>query len=77
VSSSALKPLKKEFDQLEQRMAALHADKDKLEARLATNPSPAEIAEAGKGLKAVSQELDTLEERWLALGEQIEAASAA
>jgi hypothetical protein len=35
------------------------------------------IAEAGKGLKAVSQELDTLEERWLALGEQIEAASAA
>jgi ATP-binding cassette subfamily F protein 3 len=58
-------------------MAVLHAEKDKLEARLATNPSPAEIAEAGKGLKVVSQELDTLEERWLALGEQIEAASAA
>jgi ATP-binding cassette subfamily F protein 3 len=77
VSSSALKPLKKEFDQLEQRLEVLHAEKDKLEARLAANPSPAVIAEAGKGLKAVSQELDTLEERWLALGEQIEAASAA
>ncbi len=77
VASSALKPLKKEFDKLEQRMEVLHAEKDKLEARLATNPSPAEIAEAGKGLKAVSQELDTLEERWLALGEKIEAASAA
>jgi ATP-binding cassette subfamily F protein 3 len=77
VSNSALKPLKIEFEQLEQRMAVLHANKNKLEARLATNPPPGEIAEAGKSLKAVTQELDTLEERWLALGEQIESASAA
>ena len=77
VPSSSLKPLKKEFEQIEQRMAQLNADKDKFEASLAANPSPAEIAEAGRRLKAVSQELDTLEERWLALGEQIETASAA
>ena len=77
VPSSSLKPLKKEFEQIEQRMAQLNADKDKFEASLAANPSPAEIAEAGRRLKTVSQELDTLEERWLALGEQIETASAA
>ena len=35
--------------------------------------APAEIAEAGKQLKAANDELQALEERWLALSGEIEA----
>jgi ATP-binding cassette subfamily F protein 3 len=57
-------------------MAALSEEKAELEARMATPLSPADIAKAGKRLKAVTDELATLEERWLELSGQIEAASA-
>jgi ATP-binding cassette, subfamily F, member 3 len=43
-----------------------------LEAKLSTNPHPSEIAEAGKRLKLVNSELQTLEEQWLALTSKIE-----
>ena len=66
------KPYKKELDKVDQRVAALSAEKAELETQLATPLTPAEIAEAGKRLKAVSDELDTLEERWLELSETIE-----
>lgn len=66
------KPLKKELEQVDQKMAALSAEKAALEDKLATPITPAEIAEAGKRLKAVGDELDTLEERWLELSEAIE-----
>ncbi|MCW5648112.1 MAG: ATP-binding cassette domain-containing protein [Ramlibacter sp.] len=71
-----LKPVKAELDKAEKRMAALNAEKAGLEARLATPLEPAEIAEAGRRLKAVGDELNTLEERWLELSGQIEALSA-
>ncbi len=74
---SVLRPLKKEFEQVEQRMNTLQAEQTQLEQQLADVQAPAELAKAGKQLKAVTQELADLEERWLALGEQIEAASAA
>jgi ATP-binding cassette subfamily F protein 3 len=67
------KPLKRELEQAEQRMAALHADKAALESTLATAPPPLEIAQAGKRLKAVTDELRALEERWLALSDDLEA----
>jgi ATP-binding cassette subfamily F protein 3 len=70
------KPLKRELAQAEQRMAALNAEKAALEARLAAPLAPADIAEAGKRLKAVGDELQALEERWLALGELIEQTTA-
>jgi ATP-binding cassette, subfamily F, member 3 len=35
---------------------------------------PAALADAGRRLKVVNEELETLELRWLELGEQIEAA---
>jgi ATP-binding cassette, subfamily F, member 3 len=57
---------------VDQRVAVLTTEKSALEAQLATPLAPAEIAEAGKRLKAVSDELDTLEERWLELSETIE-----
>ena len=47
-----------------------------LQARLATTIAPAEMAQAGKRLKAVDAELQTLEERWLELTDQIETATA-
>lgn len=75
--ATRLKPLKKERDQAEQRIAALEAEKAQLEGRLATVLTPADIAEAGRRLKAVADELGDLEERWLALAGEIEAAEAA
>ena len=67
------KPFKKELEKLDQRIAALGTEKSQLEAKLATPLSPVDIAEAGKRLKAVGDELDSLEERWLELSETIEA----
>src|SRR5450830_1529748 len=66
------RPLKKELEQVDQRMAQLGKDKTALEERLSTPLPPAEIAESGKKLKAISDELERLEERWLELNEQIE-----
>jgi ATP-binding cassette subfamily F protein 3 len=76
VAATQIKPLKRELEQADKRMAALGEEKAELEARMATPLSPADIAKAGKRLKAVTDELATLEERWLELSGQIEAASA-
>ena len=70
--SEKTKPLKKELEQVDKKMAALSAEKATLEDKLSSPIPPAEIAEAGKRLKTVGDELDTLEERWLELSEQIE-----
>jgi len=67
------KPLRKELDQVDQRMARLNTEKSTLEDRLSQPMSPGDIAEAGRQLKAVQDELDGLEMRWLELSEQIEA----
>ena len=70
--SEKTKPLKKELEQVDKKMATLSAEKAALEDKLSSPIPPAEIAEAGKRLKTVGDELDTLEERWLELSEQIE-----
>jgi ATP-binding cassette, subfamily F, member 3 len=67
------RPLKKELEQNEQRMAAIEKEKSALEHQLSTPLPPAEIAEAGRRLKALSDEVAVLEERWLALTAQLEA----
>ena len=67
-----LRKWKKELLQVEERMATLNQSGAELEAKLSTNPHPAEIAEAGKRLKLVNSELQTLEEQWLALTSKIE-----
>jgi ATP-binding cassette subfamily F protein 3 len=66
------KPLKRELDQAEKRMAELNGDKGSLEAKLATPLPTPELADAGRRLKAVNEELQKLEERWLELTEQID-----
>ena len=74
--ATLLKPLKKELEQAERRMASLEAEKGELEARLATTLPPPEIADAGRRLKAVTDELARLEERWLEISGEIESAEA-
>ncbi len=69
------KPLRKELEQVDQRMARLTAEKTTLEERLSQPLSPGDIAEAGRRLKAVQEEIEGLELRWLELSEQIEAAA--
>ena len=66
------RPLKKELEKIEQRMATIEPEKTGLEARLSTPLSPADIAEAGRRLKVLGEELEQLEERWLELSEQLQ-----
>ena len=67
------RPLRRELTQVDARLAALAADKAALEERLATPLPPADIADCGRRLKACGDEIEQLEERWLELGEAIEA----
>ena len=67
------RPLKKELEQTEKRMAQLAQEKTRLEAAMSQPSNPSEIAEAGRRLKAVNDENDALEARWLELHEAIEA----
>ncbi len=75
-SSDTVKPLKKELDKVDQQMKALSAERLPLEAKLAATTVVADMAQAGKRLKAVDAELQQLEERWLELTDQIETATA-
>ncbi len=67
-----LRPLRKQIEQLDNSMAKLTAEKAALEQQLMDNPSPASMAEAGRRLKQVTDELAAQEERWLSLSEQVE-----
>lgn len=75
VNASKLNAMKRDQGKLEQTILDLQAKKHALEARLST-PLPAqEIGELGKNLASINAELEACEEQWLALSEQIEAAS--
>jgi len=67
------KPLKKQIDQVEKSMAQLQAEKTVLEAKLLEPISPSDIAEIGKKLKVINDELASLEEKWLGWTSEIEA----
>ena len=74
--SQKTQPLRRELLKVESDMEALSAERTALETQL-TQPMPAaEIAQAGRRLKAVSDQLEALEERWLTLTDQIEQAAA-
>ena len=68
-----IKQLKKSLAAVEEKMATLNTEGAALEAKLSTNPHPSVIAETGKRLKAVNQELKALEDQWLDLSGQLEA----
>lgn len=71
------RPLKKEFESVEKAMSSLESEKTALHDKLATPLPPSEIAEAGKRLKVVEDELAALELRWLELTEAMDAIEAA
>ncbi|MDO9467197.1 MAG: ATP-binding cassette domain-containing protein, partial [Thiobacillus sp.] len=73
VPSGKLKPLRQSLEKLDKSMAALHAEKAALEARLAGTLSVEAITEAGEQLQHVNAELAREEGKWMELSEQIEA----
>jgi len=73
VPSGKLKPLRQSLEKLDKSMAALHAEKAALEARLAGTLSVEAITETGGQLQHVNAELAREEGKWLELSEQIEA----
>ncbi|MET3494190.1 ABC-F family ATP-binding cassette domain-containing protein [Variovorax boronicumulans] len=74
--SDQAKPIKREIAQIDERLAAAGSERTTLEARLAQPLPSSEIADAGKRLKALNDEIAKLEERWLALSDQLEALAA-
>ncbi|MBN8752065.1 MULTISPECIES: ABC-F family ATP-binding cassette domain-containing protein [Variovorax] len=74
--SDQAKPIKREIAQIDERLAAAGTERTALEARMSQPLPSAEIAEAGKRLKALNDEIGRLEERWLALSDQLEALAA-
>lgn len=69
-----LKALQREQGQLEKTLLDLQSEQHSLEARLSTPlPSP-ELAESGRRLNQITSELSALEDRWLRLSEEIDAA---
>jgi ATP-binding cassette subfamily F protein 3 len=67
--------LKRKLADVEARMATLQAEGIRLEGHLCQSPPPSDFANLGKRLKAVNEELQVLEEQWLALSSDIESAT--
>ena len=71
------RPLKKELEQIDKRLATLAGERAALEHKLTQALPPAEIAECGRALKAGNDETAQLEERWLEISSELEEISAA
>ncbi|MFO1250407.1 MAG: ATP-binding cassette domain-containing protein [Inhella sp.] len=72
------RPLRKEIEAIDKKLVQLGQEREGLETELATGTlDPGAIANCGRRLKAIADETDALEQRWLELSEQIEAATAA
>ena len=70
------RPLRKEMEAIDKRLHALATERAEIEAQLAEGAAASAIAEMGRRLKAIADQLEAEEMRWLELGEQIEAMSA-
>jgi ATP-binding cassette subfamily F protein 3 len=72
-----VKPLRKELIRIDNRLGVLFSERDDLEALFTDNTlTPAELADKGKRLKLVTDEIEQLEGRWLELSTQIDAMTA-
>ena len=74
-SSSNLKVLQRDLGKLEQQMLELQTQKNAMEARLSTLSDPQEIGELGLKMQVIDESLVDIEDRWLAISEEIEALS--
>jgi ATP-binding cassette subfamily F protein 3 len=68
--------LKRQLEDVEARMAVLNVEGASLEGHLGKAHHPTEIADFGKRLKTVNDELQSLEEQWLTVSGQLEASAA-
>ncbi|MFY7904810.1 MAG: ATP-binding cassette domain-containing protein, partial [Burkholderiaceae bacterium] len=75
--ATTTRPWRKELEQADGRMHAIHTEKAALEDALTRPMVPADMATTGKRLKELGDELEELELRWLELSELIEQAEAA
>ena len=74
--SNKLKGLQRDLEKLDQHLQRLQKNKAENEASLSSLTNPSAIADTGRKLQAIQEELDALEIRWLALAEDIEACQA-
>ncbi|MCW5664495.1 MAG: ATP-binding cassette domain-containing protein [Piscinibacter sp.] len=73
-----VKPLKRELNRIDHRLGVLFAERDALDAGFADPTlTPEQLAEAGRRLKALAEEIEQLEGRWLELSTTIDALEAA
>jgi ATP-binding cassette subfamily F protein 3 len=71
-----IKPLRKEFNTVDNRMGVLMSERDAVEAAMAAaGLAPAKRAEQGKRLKQLGDEIEKLEARWLELSTRLDAVS--
>jgi ATP-binding cassette, subfamily F, member 3 len=71
--SDAAKPLRQEVNRIDNKLGVLFAERDALEAGLAApDVDTARLAESGKRLKAVLEQIEQLEARWLELSTQLD-----
>ncbi len=71
-----LKPLRKEFNRIDNRLGVLHSERDSLESAFTdATRTPEQLAEGGRRLKSVVEEIDRLESRWLELSTEIDSLS--
>ncbi|MDO8767871.1 MAG: ATP-binding cassette domain-containing protein [Burkholderiaceae bacterium] len=74
--TKSLSPLKRELQGVDDQLATLNHEGEELENRLSKQLAPADLAQAGKRLKTVQQEIEALEARWMELSQEIETATA-
>jgi len=68
-----IRPLRKELSLVDNRLGVLFAEREKIEASLADPATtPTQLADGGKRLKAIGEQIETLEARWLDLSTQID-----
>ncbi|HWK82486.1 MAG TPA: ATP-binding cassette domain-containing protein [Caldimonas sp.] len=71
--AEAARPLRQEVNRIDNKLGVLFAERDALEAALAAEDAdPARIAESGRRLKAIAEQIETLEARWLELSTQLD-----
>jgi ATP-binding cassette subfamily F protein 3 len=77
-TAEGVKPLRKELNLVDNRLGVLFAERETLEAAYATaDPDPATLAENGRRLKQIVEQIDVLEARWLELSTRIDQLAAA
>jgi ATP-binding cassette subfamily F protein 3 len=70
--ADALRPLRRELNQVDNRLGVLFAERDAIEASFATALAPEALADGGRRLKLIAEEIERMEGRWLELSTQID-----